>query len=94
MTALLEKPTETATVIAEATAPTLTVNDRCDAGGSYGSGSPHCDAQARSYILYKSGSSLMLCKHHTVEKLAGLEESGATIFKQYDGLDARLDASA
>lgn len=54
----------------------LQVADRCDA----------CGAQARSVVTLASGSTLLLCRHHTETNAPKLEEQGATIDRQYAGL--------
>jgi hypothetical protein len=56
----------------------LNANDRCDAA--------ECTSQARAVILLSNGSELMFCRHHTEAYRANLEEKGASIYTQYEGL--------
>lgn len=90
MTALLEKPADLPAVASPA--PILNAAHRCDAPVIKAAGAG-CGAQARSFVLLPSGLSLTFCSHHTEEKQERLEAAGATIYKQYEGLTARLDVS-
>lgn len=56
----------------------LNANDRCDAA--------ECTSQARAIIRLGNGSELLFCRHHTEAYRDNLEEKGASIYTQYEGL--------